>query len=68
MRVWLAHVTALVLLAAPSGCATERLLTPEQEEEMRKTCAEAGCAVVDKRVWHQIQEILKSLGILGENI
>ena len=55
---------ALLLLSLP-GCASERFMTKEQDDEMRANCAEHGCTVIPNPVWQQIEQVLRRFGMPG---
>ena len=52
--------TVVLFLIAP-GCASDRYLTKEQDEEMRANCEPHSCVVVPAPVWAQIEAMLKRL-------
>ena len=56
------RLAALLVVAALSGCATDRYLTEEQDREMRATC-EDGCVVVAGKAWAQLRKAVKMCGL-----
>lgn len=63
--IWLGIVIATIVIALQlSGCAAERFMTQEQDDEMRANCSEHGCTVIPNPVWQQIEAILKRSGAL----
>jgi len=54
----------LILIILLSGCAQapERFLTPEQDAQMAKECAQ-GCAVVPAQIFEQMMSIIRGRGV-----
>ena len=56
------RIAALALVAALSGCATDRYLTEEQDREMRATCVD-GCMVIAGPAWERLRKAVKMCGL-----
>lgn len=57
--IWLV-VLGLLLLAV--GCASDRYLTVEEDNQMREVCGEArDCAVIHGEKWRFIEELLNQM-------
>ena len=55
---------ALAMLLAPLGGCAERILTVEQDAEMKAACDEVGCTVIPNPIWRQMESILKRHGAI----
>lgn len=53
----------LLLILLLSGCASDRYLTKDQDDEMRRSCEPEGCAIVPNPLWKQIEYLL---GVIRE--
>ena len=51
---------ALLLVLLLSGCATQRYLSEEEDQQMREACDKTGCVTMPVPVF---QELLKRRGI-----
>lgn len=63
-----ALLLGLLALALAAGCAqpAQRYLTEAQDAEMRATCEPAGCNIVPRPLWVQIEQLLRrTLGGAG---
>ena len=47
-----------------SGCAEQRFLTKEQDEQFREQCADHGCTLIPTPQWEMIEKVLQRLGML----
>ncbi len=64
--IWLGIIILSITITVQiSGCASERFLTQEEDDEMRAHCAEHGCAVIPNPAWQQIEQLLRRLGMQG---
>lgn len=54
-------VLVLVIGLFLPGCALDRYLTAEQDEELRQTCEATGCKVVPAPLWEQIEAWLRAV-------
>jgi hypothetical protein len=55
---WTTFLVSVILgLVVLSGCASDRFVTKEQDDEIRKRC-EQGCAIVPLPAWRQIERAL----------
>lgn len=62
--VWLVVVGLIIAgVVSLSGCAENRYLTKEEDDELRAQCEPQpqGCAVMPMHEWLQIEQILKRL-------
>lgn len=51
-----------ILLPTLAGCATDRFLTQEQDDQMREQC-QLGCKVIPGPIWNQIIQRLRGQGV-----
>lgn len=54
-------IFALAAIGLVVGCASDRYLTAEQDEEFRQACQQDGCTVIPNPQWLQIEQILRRL-------
>lgn len=48
----------LLLCVLLSGCASDRYLSRDEEDMMRKSCEVHGCTVIPSPLWEQIKRLL----------
>lgn len=48
----------LLLCLLLSGCASDRYLTPAEDETMRKNCEPMGCTIIPTPLWEQVKKLL----------
>jgi membrane-associated PAP2 superfamily phosphatase len=57
-KIWAVLVACMIVLVLSAGCAEDRFLTKEQDQEYREACQEYGCTVVPNPVWERIEKAL----------
>jgi hypothetical protein len=61
--LWAVTLAAVLFLGfSLTGCAEQRFMTKEQDEEMRAAC-EVGCEVIPSPLWQQILKLLQGTRI-----
>lgn len=59
---WGALALAMILTPLLYGCADDRYLTKEEDQEMREKCEPHGCMLIPVPAWRLIE---RALGITG---
>ena len=67
-KLWaLLWIAAIAAVLSCSGCAADRHLTKEQDEELARFCDQpGGCVVLPGNQWRAIRQLLERLGIKPE--
>lgn len=55
---WAALAFAMILTPLLYGCAEDRYLSKDEDQEMRETCTPHGCMIIPAPVWKQIERAL----------
>lgn len=62
--IWALAPMVVVAVLLVVGCAGDRYLTKEQDDEMRAVCEqEGGCAVLPGKQWEMIEQLLRRMGL-----